>query len=227
MAKTGKKLRKILEVAPKETVGLEEAIAFLKENHPANFDETMEMSMHMGVDPRKSENSIRGSVSLPHGTGKDAKVLVFATGEAADAATAAGADSVGYEDMLEKVKGGWTDFDVAIATPEAMKEVRKLGRVLGPRGLMPNPKTGTVTDDTAAAVKTAKAGKVDFRMDRQANINFLFGKVSFELKDLLENVKVVIDAVLHERPAAAKGEYVKRCTVSTTMGVGIRVRIKD
>ena len=227
MAKTGKKLRKILETAPTETVSLEEAIAFLKENHPANFDETMEMSIHMGVDPRKSENSIRGSVSLPNGTGKDAHVLVFATGEAADAATAAGADSVGFEDMLEKVKGGWVGFDVAIATPEAMKEVRKLGRVLGPRGLMPNPKTGTVTDDTAAAVKMAKAGKVDFRMDRQANINFLFGKVSFTADALLENVKVIIAAVLHERPAAAKGEYVKRCTVSTTMGAGIRVRIKD
>ncbi len=227
MAKTGKKLRKILETAPTEVVGLEEAIAFLKENHPANFDETMEMSMHMGVDPRKSENSIRGSVSLPNGTGKDAKVLVFATGEAADAAKAAGADNVGFEDMLEKVKGGWVGFDVAIATPEAMKEVRKLGRVLGPRGLMPNPKTGTVTDDTAAAVQVAKAGKVDFRMDRQANINFLFGKVSFEAGALLENVQTVIDAVNSERPAGAKGEYVKRCTISTTMGAGIRVRIKD
>ncbi len=225
MAKKGKKLRKILESAPKETVELEEAVAFLKENHPANFDETMEMSLHMGVDSRKSENAIRGSVSLPHGTGKDAKVLVFATGEAADAAREAGADFVGFEDMLEKVKGGWTGFDVAIATPDAMKEVRKLGRVLGPRGLMPNPKTGTVTDDTASAVKTAKAGKVDFRMDRQANINFPFGKVSFDVDALVENAKVIIAAVHSERPASAKGEYIKRCTVSTTMGAGIRVRI--
>lgn len=225
MAKKGKKLRKILESAPVEAVELEEAIAFLKENHPANFDETMEMSLHMGVDPRKSENAIRGSVSLPHGTGKDAKVLVFAGGEAADAAREAGADFVGFEDMIEKVKGGWTGFDVAIATPDAMKEVRKLGRVLGPRGLMPNPKTGTVTDDTAAAVKTAKAGKVDFRMDRQANINFPFGKVSFSADALVENARVVIASVNNERPPSAKGEFIKRCTVSTTMGAGIKVRI--
>jgi large subunit ribosomal protein L1 len=181
----------------------------------------------MGVDPRKSDNAIRGTVSLPHGTGKNVRVLVFATGPAADAAREAGADEVGMEDVIEKVKGGWTDFDVAIATPEAMKEVRKLGRVLGPRGLMPNPKTGTVTDDTATAVAQSKAGKVEFRMDRHGNINVPVGKVSFEVDQLVENARTVITAIRAEKPAGAKGEYIRNCTVSSTMGVGVHVNARD
>jgi len=227
MAKHGKKYREIKEKTPSEVLALDAAIEFLKANQPSRFDETMELSMRLGVDPRKSENTIRGSVALPHGTGKTARVLVFAGGAAADAAKEAGADFVGSDDLIEKVKGGWTDFDVAIATPEAMQEVRKLGRILGPRGLMPNPKTGTVTNDAAAAVQQAKAGKVEFRMDRHANINVPFGKASFDTPKLVENAETVVSAIKSERPAGARGEYIRTCTVSTTMGVGLRVSVRD
>lgn len=227
MAKHGKKYRAVTEKAPKEALELGEAIDFLKANPVAKFDETAEMGIRLGLDPRKSEQAVRGTVSLPHGSGKDVRVLVFAGGEAADAAKEAGADFVGSDDLIEKVKGGWTDFDVAIATPDAMKEVRKLGRVLGPRGLMPNPKTGTVTDDVATAVSQSKAGKVEFRMDRHGNVNVPFGKLSFEGGQLVENAEAVLAAVRAERPAAAKGIYIKNCTVSSTMGVGVPVKVGD
>jgi len=227
MAKHGKKYRAIREKAPEEVVELDAAVAFLKQNPAAKFDETVELSIRLGVDPKKSENAIRGSVSLPHGTGKTMRVLVFAAGAAADAAREAGADHVGMEDMIEKVKDGWTDFDAAIATPEAMKEVRKLGRVLGPRGLMPNPKTGTVTDDTAAAVAACKAGKVDFRMDRQGNVAAPVGKLSFDAAKLAENVRSVIAAVRAEKPAGARGVFFKNCGLSTTMGAGVRINVTD
>jgi len=227
MAKHGKKYRAILEKAPEGVVELAAAVGFLKENPAAKFDETLELSICLGIDPKKSENAIRGSVSLPHGTGKTMRVLVFAAGAAADAARDAAADFVGLEDMIEKVKDGWTDFDVAIATPDAMKEVRKLGRVLGPRGLMPNPKTGTVTDDTASAVAASKAGKVDFRMDRQGNIAAPVGKLSFESQKLLENVQTVIAAVRAEKPASARGVFFKNCSLSTTMGVSVRINVTD
>lgn len=227
MARHGKKYNKVAEQAPAEVLELEQAVGFLKEHAVAAFDETMELVLRMGIDPRKSDNAIRGTVGLPHGSGKKVRILVFAAGAAADAAQEAGADYVGYEDMIEKVKGGWTDFDVAISTPDAMKEVRKLGRVLGPRGLMPNPKTGTVTDDVAKAVQESQAGKVEFRMDRQGCIGIPFGKVSFEVPALVENARAVVAAVRSERPAAAKGEYIKAATVSTTMGVGLKVNVKD
>ena len=227
MASHGKKYRAVKEKAPEGMVDPREAIDFLRRNKTASFDETLELCLHMGVDPRKSENAIRGSVALPHGTGKDVRVVVFAAGAAADAAREAGADEVGTDELVEKVKDGWTDFDVAIATPDAMKEVRKLGRVLGPRGLMPNPKTGTVTDDTAAAVQQSKAGKVEFRMDRHGNINAPFGKRSFETSALVENAEAVIRAIRAERPASAKGQYIRRCTVTSTMGPGIRVNVRD
>ncbi len=227
MPKHGKKYRAVREAAPAEDVTLEDAIAFLKSNPTASFDETMELGLRMGIDPRKSDNAIRSSVALPHGTGKSVRIIVFAEGEAADAAREAGADEVGSDDLIEKVKGGWTEFDVAIATPDAMKEVRKLGRVLGPRGLMPNPKTGTVTDDTGGAVKQAQAGKVDFRMDRHGNICVPFGKVSFEADSLKENAVAVLDAIRAARPAAAKGVYIRNVTVRTTMGVGVRTNIRD
>lgn len=227
MAKHGKKYTDVAKKAPTEAVSLAEAIAFIKANPIAKFDETMELGMRMGCDSRKSDQMIRGTVSLPHGTGKSVKVAVFAGGTAADAAREAGADFVGNEDLIEKVKGGWTDFDVAIATPEAMQEVRKLGRQLGPRGLMPNPKTGTVTDDTAAAVKAQKAGKVEFRMDRQGNICVLFGKLSFDADKLQENAEAIISAIRAERPASAKGQFFRRVTVSSTMGVPVKVDIKD
>lgn len=227
MAKHGKRYRSTLEQAPKEVLDLDKAIAFLKAHPGAKFDETFELSMRLGIDPKKTENVVRGTVSLPHGTGKTVRVIVFAAGAAADAAKAAGADVVGNEDLIEKVKGGWTDFDVAIATPEAMKEVRKLGRVLGPRGLMPNPKTGTVTDDTGAAVRESKGGKVEFRMDRHGNVAVAFGKRSFEAGKLVENAQTLIAAIKAEKPAGTKGEFIKRCTVSSTMGVGLRVNVRD
>ena len=223
----GKKYRKASEQAPKEAVELTDAIAYVKNQPGAKFDETMELGLKLGVDPKRSELAVRGSVHLPHGSGKTVRVLVFAAGAAAEAAREAGADYVGMDDMIEKVKGGWTDFDVAIATPEAMQEVRKLGRVLGPRGLMPNPKTGTVTDDTGPAVKQSKAGKVDFRMDRHGNVHVSFGKKSFADEQLVENANAAIAAIRSERPAAAKGTYIKSCTVTSTMGVGVRTTVKD
>ena len=227
MAKHGKKYTDIAKLAPAEAVSLEEAIAFVKAHPGAKFDETMEMGLRMGCDPRKSDQMVRGTVSLPHGTGKKVRVAVFAGGAAADAAREAGADFVGNDDLIEKVKGGWMDFDVAIATPEAMQNVRKLARQLGPRGLMPNPKTGTVTDDTAAAVKAQKAGKVEFRMDRQGNICVLFGKLSFDADKLVENANVIINAIRAERPSAAKGVYIRKLAVSSTMGVPVKVAIKE
>jgi large subunit ribosomal protein L1 len=227
MPKHGKKYAGIKEKAPTGTQDLATAVDFLKANPVAKFDETVELCLKMGVDPKKSENAIRSTCGLPHGSGKSVSILVFATGAAADAAREAGADFVGNEDMIEKVKGGWIGFDVAIATPDAMQEVRKLGRVLGPRGLMPNPKTGTVTDDTAKAVNEAKAGKVEFRMDRNGNINIPVGKLSFEASQLLENINVVVTAVKAARPTGARGTYIKNCSLSSTMGIGLRVNVRD
>lgn len=227
MAKHGKKYRGVVTEKPEGIVELAEAISFLKDHPVATFDETMELSIGLGLDPRKSDNAIRGTVGLPHGSGKDVCVAVFAAGAAADAAKEAGAEFVGMDDLIEKVKGGWLDFDVAVATPDAMKEVRKLGRVLGPRGLMPNPKTGTVTEDTAAAVAQSKAGRVEFRMDRNANICVPFGKVSFEANQLEENADAVISAIRAEKPTGCKGVYIKKVTVASTMGVGLRVNVRD
>lgn len=223
MAKHGKKYRDIKAKAPKAPVSLDEALAFVKEHAGAKFDETVEVAMRLGVDPKKSDQTVRGTVRLPHGTGKTVRVIVFAAGAQADAARAAGADETGYEELIEKVKGGWTDFDVAIATTDAMKEVRKLGRVLGPRGLMPNPKTGTVSDDVAAAVGAAKGGRVEFRMDRTGNVSVPCGKRSFAAEKLAANVAAIIEALQAERPAGAKGAFIRSCTVSSTMGVGVPV----
>lgn len=227
MAKHGKKYVDIAKKAPTEAVELAEAIAFVKANPAAKFDETLEIGLRMGCDPRKSDQMVRGTVGLPNGTGKKVRVAVFAGGTAADAAREAGADFVGNDDLIEKVKGGWLDFDVAIATPETMTSVRKLARQLGPRGLMPNPKTGTITDDTAAAVKAQKAGKVEFRMDRQGNICVMFGKLSFDADKLLENAQVIMSAIRAERPAAAKGQFIRKMTVCSTMGVPVKVIIKE
>ena len=228
MATHGKLYRNVVEKVSKESdYSIDDAVAFLQANPTAKFDETFELAFRMGVDPTKSDQAIRSTVALPHGTGKDVRVIVFATGEAAEAARAAGASEVGFEDLIKKVQDGWTDFDAAVATTDAMKEVRKVARVLGPRGLMPNPKTGTVTDDTAAAVKQLKAGRVEFRMDRNGNIAVPFGKRSFEKTALLENAKAVVDAINHAKPASAKGTYIKRCTISSTMGPGLRVALKE
>ena len=224
MAFHGKKYVKAASKVDRETLyTIEGALRFLKDNPTTKFDATAEIAFRLGVDPTKSDQAVRGTVTLPNGTGKTVRVLVFANGPAADAARAAGADLVGYEDMIAKVAGGFTDFDVAVATPDAMKEVRKLGKVLGPRGLMPNPKTGTVSDDTAAAVKACKAGRVEFRMDRNGNVMVPFGKMSFEVAALQANCKAVIDALASARPAATKGVFIKRATITSTMGPGLRL----
>ena len=224
MAFHGKKYKQAASKVDRETLyTIEGALKFLKDNPTTKFDATAEIAFRLGVDPTKSDQAVRGTVTLPHGTGKTVRVLVFANGPAADAARAAGADYVGFEDMIAKVSGGFTDFDVAVATPDAMKEVRKLGKVLGPRGLMPNPKTGTVSDDTAAAVKACKAGRVEFRMDRNGNVMVPFGKMSFDVAALQVNCKAVIDALNAARPAATKGVFLKRATITSTMGPGLRL----
>ena len=222
MAKHGKKCLNALKAAPKKPVSIEEAVKFVKAHPAAKFDETLDVSMRLGADTKKTDTPVRGTVKLPAGSGKKVKVVVFAGGDHAEEAKAAGADVVGLDDLVEKImKEGWTDFDVAVATTEAMKSVRKCARVLGPRGLMPNPKTGTVTDDPATAVRDAKAGKVDFRMDKTGNCCVIAGKLSFEVEKLLSNVKAVIEAVQAARPASAKGTFIKSLTLSSTMGIGV------
>ncbi len=202
---------------------LSEAIKTLKGLPAPKFDQTVTLSFKLGVDPKQSDQMVRGTCPLPHGSGKNVRVLVFATGAAAEAAREAGAEFVGYDDLLKKVTGGFSDFDVAIATPAAMAEVKKLGKVLGPRGLMPNPKTGTVTDDTAKAVKEVKAGRVEFKLDKNANIAVPVGKFSFDETALVENGSAVIDAVVKARPATAKGAFVENITLSATMSPGVTV----
>ncbi|MDZ4198136.1 MAG: 50S ribosomal protein L1 [Kiritimatiellia bacterium] len=228
MARHGKNYRAVAEKTEASKVyELADAVRFLQENPTAKFDETLEISFRLGLDASKSDQAVRATVSLPHGTGKTVRVLVFADGAEADAAREAGADAVGFQDMVAKVVGGWTEFDIAISTPDAMKEVRKLGKVLGPRGLMPNPKTGTVTQDIAAAVRSFKAGRLEFRLDKSGNVCVPFGKRSFTLEKLVENAQALIEAVRHARPAAAKGVYFKRVTISSTMGPGLHVNVRD
>jgi large subunit ribosomal protein L1 len=187
------------------------------------FDSTVDVAMRLGVDPRKADQMVRGTVNLPHGTGKTARVLVFATGEKAEAALAAGADFVGSDDMLERVNGGWLDFDAVVATPDMMGKVGRLGRVLGPRGLMPNPKTGTVTPDVVKAVTEIKGGKIEFRVDRHANLHFIIGKASFSEAQLVENYGAALEEILRLKPSSSKGRYIKKTVVSTTMGPGVQV----
>jgi large subunit ribosomal protein L1 len=228
MAKHGKRYEAAAKMVEKgKEYKLVEAVDVLKKLPKAKFDETLELDFKLGVDPKQSDQMVRGTVALPHGSGKKVRVVVFARGTAAQAAKDAGADTVGFEDVLKQVQGGWTDFDVAIATPEAMNEVRKLGKVLGPKGLMPNPKTGTVTEDTAKAVKEVKAGRVEFKMDKAANLHVAFGKVSFEPKAIEENARAIISAIMHARPATAKGTFVTSCTLSSTMSPGLRIDIKE
>jgi large subunit ribosomal protein L1 len=200
-----------------------EAVTLLKRTAAANFDETVELHIRLGLNVRHAEQQLRGTLPLPHGLGKDVSVAVFAKGDAARAAEQAGADFVGADDLAERVEGGWTEFDVAIATPDMMPAVGKLGRILGPQGKMPNPKVGTVTDDVAKAVGESKAGKVEYRTDRQAVVHLTIGKASFEERNLLENYAAVIEEIVRARPAAAKGRYLLSITLATTMGPGIRV----
>ena len=200
-----------------------EALKLVKETAKAKFDETVELSMKLGLDVRKADQQIRGTVSLPKGSGKQVRVVVFAQAEKAREATEAGADEVGDNDLAQKIEKGWTDFDVAIATPDMMPVVGKLGRVLGPRGLMPNPKTGTVTTDVSKAVKEFKAGKIEYKTDRQANVHAILGKASFAVEDLVENYLAVVDEVMRAKPAAAKGKYLRSIGVASTMGPGVRI----
>ena len=200
-----------------------EAIKLAKSSSKKKFDETVDVAMRLGVDPRKADQMVRGTVNLPHGTGKTARVLVFANAEKAEAAREAGADFVGGDDMIDKVAGGWLDFDAAVATPDMMGKVGRLGKVLGPRGLMPNPKTGTVTMDVAKAVSDIKGGKIEFRVDRHANLHFIVGKASFDERQLAENYAAALEEVLRLKPSSSKGRYIKKITLSTTMGPGVPV----
>jgi len=206
---------------------LRDALEFLKSMPHTKFDETVELAFKLGIDPKQSDQNVRGAVTLPKGTGKTVKVVVIASAEAADAAKAAGADLVGFEDVIEKIKGGWLDFDSLISTPAAMAKVRPLGRVLGPRGLMPNPKTGTVTDNVAEAVKEAKAGRVEYRADRGACAHVPAGKLSFSAEDLEENCRVIIQTILSARPAVSKGTYLISCSLCSTMSPAIKVSTKE
>jgi len=200
-----------------------EAIELVKKTARAKFDETIEVAVRLGVDPKKADQQLRGAVVLPHGTGKTKRVLVFAKGEKAKEAEAAGADFVGEEDMINKINQGWFDFDAVVATPDMMAAVGKLGRVLGPKGLMPNPKTGTVTFDVTKAVNEIKAGKIEYRVDKAGNIHAPIGKISFENDKLIENYNTLIDTLVKAKPAAAKGTYLRSITVSSTMGPGVKV----
>ncbi|MBZ2197985.1 50S ribosomal protein L1 [Occultella gossypii] len=200
-----------------------EAIEVARKGAATKFDSTVEVVFRLGVDPRKADQMVRGTVNLPHGTGKTARVLVFATGDRAEQAIAAGADEVGGDDLIEKVAGGYTDFDAAVATPDLMGKVGRLGRVLGPRGLMPNPKTGTVTMDVAKAVTDIKGGKIDFRVDKHGNLHFIIGKVSFDQEKLLANYTAAFEEVMRLKPASSKGRYITKAVLSTTMGPGIAI----
>ncbi len=224
MAKKSKKMQEALKkVDATKAYSVEEAVALAKETNIAKFDATVEVAYKLSVDPKKADQQIRGAVVLPNGTGKTQTVLVFAKGEKAKEAEAAGADFVGDDDMVQKIQGGWFDFDVVVATPDMMATVGKLGRVLGPKGLMPNPKTGTVTMDVTKAVNEVKAGKVTYRVDKAGNIHVPIGKVSFEDDKLIENFKTIHETLLKAKPSAAKGQYMKNISVTTTFGPGIHV----
>jgi len=227
MAKHGKKYLEAAKLIDKNKVyEVSEGIELVKKAASAKFDETVEAAFRLGVDPKRADQQIRGAVVLPHGTGKVQRVLVFAKGEKAKEAEAAGADYVGDADMIAKIQGGWFDFDVVVATPDMMGEVGKLGRVLGPKGLMPNPKTGTVTFDVTKAVNEIKAGKIEYRVDKAGNIHAPIGKVSFDTEKLAENLAALTEALNRAKPAAAKGVYMKNVSISSTMGPGVRVAVK-
>jgi large subunit ribosomal protein L1 len=222
--KRSKAYRQAMElIDPERLYAPQAAMAIAKQTAKTKFDPTIEVSMRLGVDPRKADQMVRGTVNLPHGTGKTARVIVFAAGEKAEEARAAGADEVGSDELIERVAGGWTDFDAAVSTPDLMGKVGRLGKVLGPRGLMPNPKTGTVTMDVAKAVEDIKGGKIEFRVDKNSNLHFPVGRASFSEDQLTDNYLAALDEILRAKPSAAKGRYLKKVTVSATMGPGIPV----
>ncbi len=221
--KRSKAYRKADELVEARLYSPAEAVALARKTSTTKFDPTVEVALRLGVDPRKADQMVRGTVNLPNGTGKTARVLVFATGARAEEAEAAGADYVGADDLIERIQGGFLDFDAVVATPDMMGKVGRLGRVLGPRGLMPNPKTGTVTADVGKAVTEIKGGKIEFRVDRHGNLHFVIGKASFTDRALVENYAAAIDEVVRLKPAAAKGRYLKKVTFTTTMGPGIPV----
>ncbi|MBM3881939.1 MAG: 50S ribosomal protein L1 [Verrucomicrobia bacterium] len=227
--KASKRYRKALQVVDAaKSYSLPGAVEVLGKFPRAKFNETVELAFRLGVDPKQSDQMVRGTVPLPHGSGKTVRVLVFAKpGAAAEAARGAGAEFVGYEDLIKKCQEGWSDFDVAVATPEAMVEVRKLGKVLGPRGLMPNPKTGTVTEDTAKAIKEVKAGRVEFKVDKAGNLHVPVGKVAFTPEQLVDNARAVVDAVLRARPASVKGTFIRSCTLASTMSPPVRLEVRE
>lgn len=206
---------------------LEEAVRLVKENATAKFEESVEIAVKLGIDPKRQDQIVSGTVSLPHGTGKKVRVLAFVKGDKVDEAQAAGADYVGYEELVEKISSGWTDFDVAVATPDTMAGVGRLGKILGPKGLMPSPKTQTVTFEIGAAVKALKAGRISYRTDKTGNIHAGVGKVSFDEKRLVENVRTFMAELLRSKPASAKGQFIRKVVISSTMGVGVRVDPKE
>lgn len=224
MAKKSKKQQEALKSIDRtKAYGIEEALKLVKENATAKFDETVEVAFRLGIDPKKADQQLRGAMVLPHGTGKTQSVLVFAKGEKAKEAEAAGADFVGDEELINKINQGWLGFDVIVATPDMMAEVGKLGRVLGPKGLMPNPKTGTVTFEVEKAVQEIKAGKVEYRVDKQSNVHVPIGKASFEMNQLEENFRAIADVIVKAKPQSAKGIYLRNVAVTSTMGPGVKV----
>ncbi|MCX5687550.1 MAG: 50S ribosomal protein L1 [Candidatus Omnitrophica bacterium] len=221
LTKRQKEIKKTVDV--EKTYIIKEAVAILKKIPHPKFDETVELAFNLGVDPKQSDQMVRGTMMLPNGSGKKVRVLVLCKGEAANQAKEAGAEYVGGDDLIAKISSGWMDFDVVISSPDMMRDVGKLGKVLGPRGLMPNPKTGSVTTDLGRAVKEAKAGKIEFKLDKQGNINVGVGKISFEEKAICENIDTVVNAINKSRPQTAKGRFIKNVSVSTTMGPGLRL----
>lgn len=228
MVKRSKRMQEIDKlVDPKKTYKLEEAVDLLKKMPSVKFDQSVNLALKMGVDPKKSDQQVRGTVSLPHGTGKTVVLVVIAKGDKAKEALDAGADYVGADDLLEQIKNGWTDFSGLIATPDMMRELGKLGKVLGPRGLMPTPKAGTVTTDVAKAVKELKAGKIEFKVDKTGNINSAVGKISFQSDNLVDNLKALIQAINRAKPSSSKGVYLRSMYLSTTMGPGLKIDVSS
>ncbi len=228
MAKHSKRYEQASKMVEKnKAYTIKEAVSILKKFPKAKFDETVEVAFRLGVDPRHSDQAVRSTVVLPHGIGKKVRVLVFAKGDNAEKAKEAGADYVGYDDLMDKIKNGWLDFDSAVATPDAMRDLGKLGKILGPRGLMPTPKTGTVTNDVGSVVKELKAGKIEFKVDKAANVHAPIGKVSFAEDKIVDNARALYEAIVKAKPSTAKGIYIQNCSLTSTMNPGMQIDIKS